>query len=98
MSMSSYDDEINNDPELKRLRGELQIRAPNHRSGLPCINVMLDGECIKASFCEKAKCRHLLSNPTQCSKRRFTSHLDLRPKHTTLRNRGQAGGWYYRKI
>ena len=98
MRTSSYNDEIDNDPELRRLRGELKIRAPIHRKELPCENVELDGEFINVKFCKKVNCKLLLLNPTQCKNRKFRSHLDLRPKHTTLRNRSASSGWYYRDI
>ena len=96
MLMSS--DEIDNDPFLRKALQQTSILAPKRKEGLPC-QCKNDDDSIKITFCRKACCPNLDEENTECKKhRKPKGRLDLRPKHTTLRNRGTSSGWYYRDI
>jgi hypothetical protein len=86
------------DPFLAKMLST-RILAPKKREGLPCGNIILHDESISVKFCEKILCEYYNRKKNQCRKRKSPiPHLDLRPHHTTLRNRGVSGGWHYRDV
>lgn len=83
---------------LRKALVDTRILAPKHKEGLPC-ECMNNAETIRISFCKRKCCSNLNEAKAECKKhRKPIGKLDLRPKHTTLRNRGTSSGWYYRNI
>jgi hypothetical protein len=90
----SFDD----DPFLRKFLVDTRILAPKHKEGLAC-ECKNNAETVRISFCRESCCPNLDEARTQCKKhKKPIGRLDLRPKHTTLRNRGTSSGWYYRNI
>jgi hypothetical protein len=94
--MSRKDD----DPFLRQARKTTLILAPKRRSDLLCKNVDLSGtDMMDTAFCINVGCKNLIQRPICCRYRKtFGGRLDLRPKHTTLRNRGTSHGYFYRNV